>query len=218
MNSTSVLKRNILAAVFSVALIADAPAVTLNLTLSPGGPVTVGQQFDVELSLSGWNAADGGVDSIAFFVDFDTTLFSFVGGSGTVNVSPNQFLDEPNQGAGYNQSDDSSEVAVGLNPVGRWLFGVSDIGDATAGSIGGADGAGDLGKFTLQATAVGTGNITIGANDVNQIFGDTGFLGITPTGGVTLGSGSMTVIPEPTGVILIGFAGLLFATRRKRSR
>ena len=122
---------------------------------------------------------------------------------------------ESNQGAGFSQSDDSSEAAVAF---GRWGFGVSDIGDATAGSIGGVDGAGDLGSFTLEAKALGTGSITAGANDVNQIFGDTGFFGITPTGGVTLGSTSMTVIPEPSGPILIGLGAVLFALRRRRLR
>ena len=207
-----------LAALCSLVLATKAPAVTISLSLDPGGPVNIGQQFDVDLSVSGWNAADGGVDSIAFFVDFDTTLFSFVGGSGTVNSSPLQFLAEPNQGGGYSQSDDSSAAAVALMPVGRWGFGVSDVGDATAGSIGGADSGGALGSFTLEAIAIGTGSITIGANDVNQIFGDTGFLGITPTGGVTLGSGQMTVVPEPSGPLLVGLSALLVAVTRRRRR
>jgi hypothetical protein len=194
---------------------AAARGVTISISLSPTGPVTVGQQFDVILTARSWSPVDAGVDSIAFNVDFDTALFSFVGSSGFALADGTEFLSEANQGGGYSHSDDTSEALVG---IGRFIFGASDVGDATAGSIGGADGSGALGGFRLQAIATGTGSITSAASDPNQVFGDTGFFGITPTGGVTFGTASMTVVPEPSVLALLATIAPVALLRRRRRR
>ena len=164
-----------------------ASAVSIDVTLEPAGPVAVGAVVTVHLSISGWDPSDGQVDAIAFNVDFDENVFEFVTGSGTVVDDGTEFLALPPQGAGYMLFDATTEAAVAF---GRFGFGVMDNGDGTAGSEG-PDGL--LGSFQLRAIAESDGSsITPTSNDPNQIFGDPGFLGITPTGGVTLISATVS--------------------------
>lgn len=203
-----------LALAAALALAPDVRAVTVAANITTAGPINVNDTFVVELSVSGWNANDGGVDSVSFFVDWNNANFSYV--SYNLLLDGTEFLAEATQGGGYSASDD---VDTSLTGLGRFIFGISDTGDASAGSIGGGDGAGILGTFTLQALQVGTFGVTPGAPNVNDIFGDTSFNGITPTGGVTLTGSSIQVIPEPSGSLLAlagGFAVL--AGRRRRVR
>ena len=101
---------------------------------------------------------------------------------------------------------------------GRYIFGASDSGDATNGSVGGADNAGDLGTFVLRALTVGTHSVTPGANDPDAVFADSGLFDIAPTGGVTFTGDSIEVIPEPsTGLLALVGVFALVARRRRLS-
>ncbi len=184
-------------------------AVTIMAVANPAGPFMVGEQFDIELSVSGWNAADPEVDAVDFRVDF-TGPADFVGGSGFATDTGIEFLALANQGATYNLTDDTDESFVN---VGRFLFGAFDDTDATAGSVG---PAGDLGGFTLEANAEGMVTITPNSPTPDLVFSDPGLFGITPTGGVTFVGTTVTIIPEPSTFGLLGLAGVLLFARRRR--
>ena len=160
------------ALLLSFALATVTPAVDVVLTADPPGPVEVGDELTVQLSVNTWDATDPEVDAIAFNVDFDLAVFEFVSGSGTTIADGSEFLALPSQAAGYNLGDDSSESLVGF---GRYIFGASDTGDGTAGSLG-PDGK--LGSFRLRAIAPGTGTIGASTNMPKLVFADPDFYGI----------------------------------------
>lgn len=195
------------ALLLSFALATVTPAVDVVLTADPPGPVEVGDELTVQLSVNTWDATDPEVDAIAFNVDFDLAVFEFVSGSGTTIADGSEFLALPSQAAGYNLGDDSSESLVGF---GRYIFGASDTGDGTAGSLG-PDGK--LGSFRLRAIAPGTGTIGASTNMPKLVFADPDFYGIDPTGGVGLGSVDVEVLPP--GVTYASWAaGIPFASEK----
>jgi len=197
-------------------LVTTASAATIHTTLNPVGPVFVADQFEVSLSVSGWAAADGGVSALTFYVDFDTTLFSYVAGSWLAVSDGTEFLGD-GLGAGYSLTDNSSDALVAFGRLGIAL----EDGDATpAGSVGGGDGAGPLGSFRLLALAVGTGDITPDGNPA-AVFADTAFFDVSPAAGVTFNKESMTVVPEPqtTGFVMaLAAAGAVCLRRRNRGQ
>lgn len=161
--------------------ITSAAGVEVSVTLDPPGPVAVGSTVTVKLSVSGWDAADGEVDAVAFNVDFDPLVFQFVGGSGVALADGTEFLAMANQGGAYSLSDDTDESLVAF---GRFIFGATDVGDAVGGSVG---PAGELGSFRLRAIAESAGSvITPQANSLSSVFFDTDFYSISPASGVTL--------------------------------
>ena len=214
MSTLPIARTLTLAAVGSLWLAAGGHAVTITATLDPAGPIQVNDEFDVDLSASGWNAAmDGGVDAVDLLVDYDFMLFEFVTGAADLNVG--EFLDDPpSQGGGYDPEGD-----VHLVVAGRALFSVFDKDDAGASQKAG----GTLGTLTFKAIAVGTGDVTpkAGAGGEDSVFSDIGFSGILPTGGVSFAGASMTVVPEPAsaGLVVIGLATLLgLGTARRGAR
>jgi len=199
-------------------LVITASAATIDTTLNPVGPVFVGDQFEVSLSVSGWDAAtDGGVSALTFYVDFDLALFSYVAGSWSAVSDGTEFLGD-GLGGGYSLTDNSSDALVAFGRLGIAL----EDGDATpAGSVGGGDGAGPVGSFRLLALAVGTGDITPDGNLV-AVFADTAFFDVSPAAGVTFNKESMTVVvPEPqtTGFVMaLAAAGAVCLRRRNRGQ
>jgi len=204
MSTLPIARTLTLAAVGSLWLAAGGHAVTITATLDPAGPIQVNDEFDVDLSVSGWNAAmDGGVDAVDLRVDYDSTLFEFV--SVTADLNAGEFLDDPpNQLGGYDPEDDSDKVVDGLV-----LFGVFDNDDTGASH----KAAGTLGTLTLKAIAVGTGDVTpkAGAGGEGFVFFNEELFDISPTGGVSFAGASMTVVPEPAsaGLVVIGLATLI---------
>jgi len=190
--------------------VSNAEAVTISAVASPAGPFLVGDEFDVQLSVTGWVPADGEVDAIDFRVDFDTSLVSFVAGSGFALADGTEFLALANQGGTYHLSDDTAETLVG---AGRFLFGAFDDTEGVNGSVG-PNGA--LGGFRLKAEAVGVAAITPNAPDPDSVFSDPGFFGIPATGGVTFLPASVVIIPEPSAAGLLVLGGTLLLVRRRR--
>ena len=207
--------------VSALLLAPTAGAATIVATLSTASPVIIGQQFDVTLSVSGWDSSDGEVDGVSFLVSWNPTLFEFI--SDSPDTSASSFIQQSTQGAGFAFSDDTDTTFVAH---GVYLFGVSDSGDATAGSVGGdaagGVGGGILGSFTLEALAVGSDTFDTSTNNVNGVFADKNLNGIPQvniTGGITFGSSpTMEVIPEPSiGLLAILGGGVLLAGRRRRT-
>ena len=171
--------------------LAVAPAAEIVVTTDPGGPLEVGEEVTVQLSVEGWDANDPEVDAVAFNIDFDPTYLVFVPGTGETLEDGTEFLALPNQGAGYNPEDDSSDALV---DYGRYIFGATDVGDATAGSVG---PVGPLGSFRLRAVAPGSTTIEASSNNPKSVFSDTELYGIAPSGGVVLGAATVVVKPPP---------------------
>lgn len=206
------LKTFAASAVAVVLFASSAGAVTIAAVANPAGPFIVGDEFDINLSVSGWNAGDPEVDAVEFRVDFTGPVI-FVAGSGFATDTGAEFLALANQGGTYNLFDDTDESFVGL---GRFLFGAFDDTEGVFGSIG---PAGELGGFRLKVTGLGTVTITPNSPAPNLVFSDPGLFGITPTGGVTFSGTSVNIVPEPSTFGLLALTGgLFFASRRRFQR
>jgi len=171
------------------------------VSLDPPGPVPVGSVVTVNLAVSGWDAADGEVDAVAFRVDFDPAFFEFVPGSGVTLADGTEFLALPTQGDGYVLGDESSDSLV---EFGRYLFGATDLVDSSGGSVG-PDGP--LGSFQLKAIAVGSSHLTPNTSNPDEVFVNTGLNGISPTGGIDFNLLPVTtVVPVTYASWAAGFA------------
>lgn len=164
-----------------------APAVEIVVTAEPAGALSVGQEVTINLAARDWNPADPEVDAIAFTVDFDTSVLRFVSGSGQLVKDGGEFLALANQGPDYKLDDDSDESLV---DYGRFIVGCTDIGDATAGSIG---PSARLGSFRLRAVAPGVTKVQSSANSPTAVFSDPAYYGISPTGGIAFGGVELKV-------------------------
>ena len=175
----------------SFAIASAAPAVEIVVTADPPGPLMVGQEVTINLGVRGWNPADPEVDAVAFNMDFDPDMLQFVTGSGELVKGGTEFLALPNQGVDYALDDDSDESLI---DYGRFIVGCTDIGDASAGSIG-PDGK--IGSFVLRAVAPGTTRVQSSSNSPKAVFFDPQYYGIAPTGGIDMGAVNVTVSPDP---------------------
>ena len=91
-------------------------AVEIRVATSPSGPLQIGEEVTVELSVANWDPGDPEVDAVAFNVDFDPTVLEFVTGSGAPLADGGEFLALPNQGPGYNYNGVSPSYP-GVQPI-----------------------------------------------------------------------------------------------------
>ena len=206
---------------FLLATLAFAPmalAATIVTSFSPAGPVTVGATFTVTLSMTSYTGADE-IDGFNLKVTYPTSLFSFVGASGSAHdassfgVTENWLRLAPQDSVGAGAILTDSTTTPPTSPAGTVLVSVVDLrGGSTRGTTA---SAGFLYSFDLMATAPGTGSIT------PEAFGDGTTLfdvALSPVGPTSFTGAPMTVVPEPSLMGMLAAGGILLALRRSHPR
>lgn len=181
----------------------------INTLASPSGPLDIGDEFTVNLTLSGWFTSDPEVDGFTFRVDFDESVFELVPGS----VQASDTFLQNNQGTGFSFDDNSTVV-----DADTVIFDARDdpLTKTPTGAGPTAGGGGNLASFRLRAIAPGTGDIDP-LGDSNTTFFDVDGIGISATGGGVFVGTSMEVVPEPaTSVVMAVFAAGTWLTGRRR--
>ena len=179
------------------------------------GPISLGESFTVTLTIAGYEQTNE-IDAVKLNVSYDSSLLEFVGNF-TLNDrsgSDEQWLHKPNQnvGSGYllsNQSDGSTpgNVFISLRDAGSSL---------TQRGTMATDGF--LISFDLRAKATGTSDLHL-----SPFAGDTGDealydnLAFNPVVVPDFVDGSITIVPEPGTLGLLGLGAVtLLVSRRWR--
>jgi hypothetical protein len=182
----------------------------ITTSLSPLGPVSIGNVFSVTFSISGYTDPTE-IDGYNFLVAY-APIFSYVGGSAVINDAPGaseNWLRLPPQdgvGAGPILSDFSTQLP------GSIAVSVSDLRPTSTRGTTAASGF--LYSFSLMANSVGIGSITPAAGSGGTGFFDVNF---SPAGVPLFSGSSITVVPEPGTLALFALAGagcLVFKLRR----
>jgi hypothetical protein len=187
----------------SVLLVAGAAtafgaAGTIGTALSPIGPVNLGDTFTVTLNLSGYTDATE-IDGYNFHVAYDSTLFSLVGGSLTLNDAA---------GAGENWLRLAPQDGVGAGSIltdstvpGSGTLDISVVDLRVASTRGTTASAGFLYSFDLMTIGLGSGLITPSAGAGGTVLFDTA---LSSAGIPLFSGGGITVVPEPGPIVLLG--------------
>ena len=220
-NKMRALKWQIGSALFALAtstLLAGPGPGTIFTTLTPPGPILVGDQFTVTMRIMNYTDATE-IDGFNFTVSYNPSLFSSVAGSFNLGGPPDpdvQWLSLPNQeapGNGYNLVSFNDDSVPGLISIAMSDLGYNDPENGTLAN------GGFLVSFQLKSIAKGTGNInpapfasgTVLFNTDLAPAGVPGFSGATmivsaigPTIGITLSGTNVIVLwPNPsTGFLL----------------
>jgi uncharacterized repeat protein (TIGR01451 family) len=128
---------------------------TISATLSPNGPIGVGDQVTVTMRLSNYTDTVE-IDGFSFVVSYDSNRLSFVSGSfnlGTASGPDQQWLSKPNQDPGYSLMSSNSGATPGAVTINMGDGGTFVPQRGTIATFG------FLVAFRLQATAAGTTTI-----------------------------------------------------------
>ena len=194
-------------------------AASVVISATTGGSSTatkgVGDSFTIDLEIDNWNTADS-VDAIQFDVTFDTAVFSYNPGSGVaLTAGANTFMTlDPTGGPIVDSSNDVLTAATGT-----FVFSVVDNAINFTGSgpqfVSGPMDLGSLGLTANTVTAPGSSTITLSNFSFVGPFGGS----VSPTGGgVSPSNLTITVVPEPSPMLMLGGIGLLVLVSRRRIR
>jgi hypothetical protein len=173
----------------------DAAAVSLSFDL-PASTVGLGDTVDVAVTIQGLgDFAAPSLGALDLDIAFDSAILGVVvlasgGFLGTPGVQTSIFADEPLPGV-----LDTREVSL-LSPAAL---------DALQPS------AFAVGVISFQGLALGTSSLSFSQADLSDAFA-------LPIGSVSVGAGSVTVVPEPgtVGLVLLGLVALASSRRNGR--
>lgn len=185
----------------AMALVAAAGAVlaapgTISTSLSPTGPILVGDPFTVTLSISGYTDATE-IDGYNFHVAFDP-IFTFVAGSLAAN-------DAPGAHENWLRLAPQDDVGAAMLPLSDFTVQAGQSVDVSVSDLrlastrGTAAASGFLYSFSLMANSLGIGIIAPSAGPGGTVLFDTAF---SPAGVPGFSGAGITVVPEPATLVL----------------
>jgi hypothetical protein len=173
----------------------------------PVSSVTIGQTFDVTLTISGFSSATE-VDGWDLRVTYDDSLASFVGpfDFGTTSAGPTQqwlaMSSQESVADGFDPDSNGNALVPGLVTAS-----LTDLGFSLT-ERGTTAGLGFLVSFTMQADALGTVTLAPNAPVGGTVFFDVDLAGLSLTPD-SFQSDSVTIIPEPRSAAFVTLFGLL---------
>ena len=212
--STHTLK--LLPLLLLVARAASAITLPATITANVAGPVSLGESFTVTLSIAGYTQTNE-IDAVRLNVTYDSSLLDFVGNF-TLNdrSGPDeQWLHKPNQnvGSGYLLSNLSDGGTPGNVFISLRDTGVSSVQRGTVGEDG------FLISFDLRAKAAGASDLHL-----SPFTGDTGDevlydnLAFNPVSVTDFADASITIVPEPGMLGLLGLGAVALVVSRHRRK
>lgn len=204
--------RSVLALLVAFTGTAWAASGTISTSLSPVGPVNIGNVFSVTFSVSGYTDP-AEIDGYNFLVTF-APIFSLVPGSTAINDAPganqNWLRLPPQDGVGAGAVPLSDFSVVGATTVD---VSVSDLRPASTRGTTAASGF--LYSFSLTASSAGIGSITPSAGAGGTAFFDVSF---AAAGVPSFSGGTITVVPEPGMLALFELTAAAFLVFKLRRR
>src|ERR1041385_1939315 len=175
---------------------------TITTTLTPPGPILVGDQFTVTMSIGNYTDPTE-IDGFNITGSYNTNLFMSVPNSFNLGGPPDpnvQWLSLPNQepsGGGYTPVPFNDDSVPGLISIAMSDLGYNDPEHGTLASDG------FLVSFQLKSIAKGTGNIQPAAFQSGTVLFNTD---LSPAGVPAFSGATMTVtaISPPMGISLAG--------------
>jgi len=180
---------------------------TITAAVVGGSPVNLGNPFAVDITISGYTDPEG-IDAWTLKLSWDDNLISYVGID--FDLAGDQWLAKADQDATtLTTSTSTSSSSV--------VFGVADFEMPFFDGDGTVAASGRLARITLSADALGTSPLTLsvfGPAVLTEASGPPTTAHADPT----LVGSSVTIVPEPTALLLMLPAVAWGLRRRRRVR